>query len=210
MGLILASTTINRAATALLDDAQASWLPAELLGYYNAGVRLVVLYKPDAGVQVSPLAMVAGVRQTTDGTFIGVKSNAAGLAVRQVDMDDLDHLRPSWRTAAPGPARHWMADKRQPNVFWLYPPSVDGDMVEVVRVVTPQPILASEPNPLDDAYEQIIYWLILAHAYAKNAKRGDVAKMSSYLNLATQGLGLKRQIQLEQSPMPTAQEQRNN
>ncbi len=213
MGAILASATINRAQLTLLDDVslpgggEATWNstdPDELLKFYNASVRLIVLYKPDTGIVVGSFPLVAGARQQAEGTFIGAFSNAAGGQITQMDMDDADHLLPNWRQATPAATRHWMADRKEPEVFWVYPPAVAAAVIEASRVVTPAPILATAPNPLNDAYEQVIYWLILAHAYAKNAKRGDMAKMNGYLQLAGQALGVKRQIQLQQSPSPVA------
>lgn len=219
MGLIIASETINRAQITLLDDAAlpsgggVSWNqydPDELLKFYNASVRLVCLYKPDVYITSGDAILEAGARQVAPGsTFIGIKSNSLGRAVTQVDMDDFDHCLRDWRAAPAGPTQHWMADRKQPNVYWVYPSAEAGAVVEGIFVDTPAESVISTPNPLPDVYEQVLYWLILAHAYAKNAKRGDLTKTSSYLGLAAQALGLKRQIQLEQSPAPAAVEQRS-
>lgn len=219
MGAILASETINRAQITLLDDASlagggsSTWNstdPDELLKFYNASVRLVCLYKPDVYVTTSDETLVAGARQNVAGSvFIGVKSNADGMAVTQVDMDDFDHCRRNWRNDPAGATVHWMADRKQPNTYWVWPPAVAGDQVEIIVVDTPPEVAENDANPLPDVYEQVLYWLVLAHAYSKNAKRGDLSKSASYLTLSAQGLGLKGQIQLTQSPSAVAAEQRS-
>lgn len=220
MGSIAASATIGRAQIKLLDPGATpggqgtTWntasQPGELLDDYNASVRLICAYKADVSVTTGNTALVAGPRQTVPGhNFIGLKSNSAGIAITQVDMDDLDHCRPSWRNDTAAPPVHWMADRKQPNVYWTYPPAVAADTAEAIFAAVPPPLTSlSQTNPLDDVYEEIIYWLVLAHAYSKRAKRGDLQKMGVYVNLASQALGLKAQMQLQQAPAPTALAQR--
>lgn len=219
MGAILASVTIQRVQTTLLDEASTpgglgvTWNlaanPGELLDYYNASVRLIGLHQPDTITRTQMLAQVGGARQTVAGTFVKATSNAAGRAITPVDMDDMDHMLPDWRTTQAGPTQHYIADNKDSAVYWVYPPAVPGAMVEITRILSPAPVALGDANPIDDDYEPVIFWLVMAHAYAKNAKRGDTIKMSQYLTLARQGLGINDPGQIRLQPRPVAQEQAN-
>lgn len=217
MGAILASTTIGRVQTTLLDNALTAggvgvtWntaaQPGELLDYYNASVRTIGMYVPSSITKTEPALLVAGARQVAAGTFVGVRSNSAGRAVTPIDMDDLDHMLPDWRNAAPAPAEHYTSDKRDASTFWVYPPSPEAQSVELSQIVVPDPVALTDPNPLDDQLEPAIYWLILAYAYGKNTNRGDLAKSNAYLQRAGQALGLNDANEMRLQPMAVMKEQ---
>lgn len=211
MGTLAASVPINRALTTLLDDIAPApnthYSAAELLDYCNASIRLACLYKPDLYViKDDAFALTAGARQslgTTGHTFIRSPGN------RQVDFDDMDHSMPRWTAATAGVTEIVIPDKDFPDTFWVYPPANNGATIPVVYGAAP-PVLGSAAAtlPLGDDVEPVIYFLILAHAYAKNYKLGDIVKMNNYLQQATNALGLKLRIQLQTSPQGAAMENR--
>lgn len=211
MGSIAISVPINRALKTLLDDIapapNTNYSAPELLDYANASIRLVCLYKPDVFVAAESFTLAAGARQTlgTRGhTFI----RAPGF--RQFDMDDLDHAIPGWTSQAQAATEGVIPDKDHPRDFWVYPPAAAAATIPIVYGATP-PVLTATTDliPIDDVYEPVIYMLILAHAYSKNYKLGDIVKMNNYLQQAANGLGLKLRIQLATSPLPAKQEQQS-
>lgn len=191
---ISVASLVIRIRETLLDPQAVRWSDAEIISYLNAAVSALVSTKPDLFVVYTRLAMVAGVRQfiPADGDqFVEAYANSAGAAVRMIDRLSLDDSRPNWSVETAGPTKHVMLDGRDKNSFLVYPPASAGLLLEIGYIKSPARMVPGDGSsiPVPDQYENALYYFTLAHAYAKNAKRGDTGKFSGYMSMFTNVIG---------------------
>ena len=210
---LTASVVINRAQKTLLDETNIIWGAAELLDYLNAGINAIVANKPDTSVATTTFTVTnASAKQTipADGLqLLEVTRNlsSTGTAIRQIERNHLNHSNPTWSvttTSANSPEiQHFMFDKRNPKVFYVYPQPVSGtNTIEIVYSQVPSRLTATTNNlPLDDIYENPLHNFVVAYAYAKNAKRGDLNKANAYFTLFANSIGARAQVQFAFSPV---------
>ena len=207
MGTILCSRILNRAAKTLLDETGARWSAAELLDYLNAGLGAVSVNKPDAAMLDVPVSLTLNESRQVipDRGFqffsairnMGAAGNTPGRAIREVTRLHMDQADPDWHTRSAATVECYIHDPLNPRVFWVYPRPSSTLFVQVQYAATPLPVTAASTLPFDDGYENALHDWIVARAYAKNAKRGDLAKMNAYLTLFANALGLKSKPQFE-------------
>lgn len=210
MGTIAASAITSRAQKILLDETGVTWSAPELLDYLNAGITAIVSNKPDAYTVTRAHPLAAGSKQTLPVQVdqivdvicnLGANGTTRGRAIRQIERTSLDLERPGWHAAVGPEVRHWVADLRDPSVFWTYPTPATPWQVEVMVSETPPRLaLVTDTLPISDLYESPLTHWVLAHAYAKNTKRGDLAKTQAYLALFASAIGAKSQIQFQFAP----------
>jgi hypothetical protein len=214
---LAASVVINRAAKTLLDETNVQWGAAELLDYLNAGISAIVASKPDTSVATTTFTVTNAVAKQTipsDGLqLLEITRNlsSTGSAIRQIDRNHLNHSVPSWSVTSTSTntpeIQHFMFDKRNPRIFYIYPQPVSGtNNIEIVYSQTPTRLtLASQNIPLDDIYENPLHHFVVAYAYAKNAKRGDLTKAGAYFGLFANSIGTRMQVQSIFSPSTPAE-----
>lgn len=213
MGTIAASVILNRAAKTLLDETGVVWNPAELLDYLNAGITAIVAAKPDAFTVNAPFPLVAGTKQSIPASGIqildvirnlGAGGATPGGVIRQAERTALDHADPQWHTATGTEVLHFMTDRRDPRVFYVYPARTSLPWsVELLYASHPPRISApNEILPIDDLYESPLHAYVCGYAYAKNTKRQDVGKMNGYMTMFANSIGVKSQVQFAFAPTP--------
>lgn len=208
MGTIACSVILNRAAKTLFDETGVRWTPVELLDYLNAGIAAVIAAKPDAGSVSEPFELDPGSRQEIPpefSQFLGVVRNLGGdgltpgKAIRQIERNELDHSNPDWHTATGSAVLHYTHDKRLPREFYVFPAT--SGFVELQGVKRPAAVTdAAYELPIDDLYESPLHNWVVAYAYAKSSKSGDMNRASAYLTLFANALGLKSQMQFSFAP----------
>lgn len=199
---IAASVVINRAAKTLLDETGVLWTSAELLDYLNAALSAVVAIKPDSYVLTATFTLTnAQAKQTLPAgglQLVEVTRNMSPVTtvITQTERNHLNHSNESWPNTA-GTPKHFMYDKRNPKVFYIYPQPASGtNTVELVYSAAPTRLTAtSDSIPVDDLYENPLFYFVMGMAYAKNAKRGDNTKFNMYLSLFTSSMGIRRNVQ---------------
>lgn len=204
---MLASVVLDRAKKTLLDETGVLWTAAELLDYLNAAITAIVTLKPDAYILTASFTLTnAQAKQTlpTGGLqLIDVTRNLspAVTAIRQIERNHLNNTVESWSSTAGTPA-HFICDGRNNNIFYIYPQPASGtNTVELVYSAVPTRLTASSDTlPLEDIYENPLFYFIIALAYAKNAKRGDLDKSNLYLNLFNSILGVRASVEQAFSP----------
>lgn len=204
---LAASVIIDRVETVLLDSTNVRWTAAELLDYLNAGITAIVSIKPDSSVFVGSFTLAnASSKQTipSDGTqFLKVSRNLspATSVITQVEENHLNHAKSDWHNTVGTPA-HFVFDPRLPNKFYIYPQPASGtNTVELAYVQIPTRLAsAASTIPFEDGYETPLFYYTIAFAYAKNAKRGDIMKANSYMNLFYSFFGIKTPTQFQFSP----------
>lgn len=208
MGTIACSRILQRAARTLFDETGVRWPPSELLDYLNAGIGAIVAAKPDVAAVSQAFELVAGTRQDIPQDFIqflgltrnlGTDGATPGRSIRQVERNELDHGYPDWHASSGEAVLHYCHDKRLPRVFYVLPAALGWVELEGVR--SPAAVTdAAEPLPLDDLYENPLHWWVVAHAYAKSSKSGDMNRSAAYMTLFANALGLKSQMQFSFAP----------
>lgn len=211
---VTGNAILDRVEETLLDADNVRWSRLELAGYLAAGIRCIIGLRPDAGATHTEFACAAGTKQVIPGghlQLIDVVRNLGGSkrAVTQVERSALDSADPDWHDATPASAiEHYIADKRDPKVFYVSPPAIAGTVIDLVTSALPAFDIGDDgtgadldaPIPIDDLYDNPLHHFVVAYAYAKNTKRQDLVKAQTYFELFNQLLGLKRQVALSVAP----------
>lgn len=175
MPSVLVSTIVNRASVLLQDTANIRWPQSELVDWLNAGQRELVVYKPNACVQNTDVALVAGTKQALppDGNvLVDITRNTGGPAIRIINRQLLDTQIPNWhdpRTAS-ATTKHYCYSEVNPKNFYVYPPSPGGNSVEMIYHATPAAAQAGGTINVDDIYEGALLDYVLYRAYSKDAE----------------------------------------
>lgn len=210
---VTATQVLDRVEKTLLDETNVQWSRAELLDYLNAGIRYICANKPDAFTVNAAMSLTVNETKQTipAGGYalldvvrnMGANGTTIGKSIRQIERNHLDHTNEDWHTTTtPAYVQHFSFDKRDPKVFWIYPPRSSTWYVQVVYSGIPAEVDESGNNVIrvDDVYETPLYWYVLALTYMKNSKRGDMNKANGYLQLFGQAVGLKMQMQVAFNP----------
>lgn len=210
------STTVilDRAEKTLLDETNVQWSRAELLDYLNAVIRYILLLFPDAyKINTALLLTNNESKQTLPAGAtkllavyrnMGAAGSTVGEVVQKIEMNHLDRTDLNWHTTAGASVKHYAHDPNDETTFWVYPKVATSWYLQVLYCAIPddRDEGANTAILLGDEYETAIYYGILAFAYAKNAKRGDVAKKTDYMTEFFQALGINEQAQARLTPMP--------
>lgn len=212
MGTITAATVLNRAAKTLLDETGVTWARTELLDYLNAAITAIVAAKPDVYTLNQPFTLAAGSKQQLPlgGIQIldcvrnlGANGTTPGTVIRQVERSALDHSNPEWHVELGQKVLHFVADKRDPRTFYIYPTVSGAWNIELVFAAHPPRITVDTTVlPIDDLYENPLHAYVVGYAYAKNSKRQDLNKMQGYMAIFAQSIGTKSQVQFAIAPVP--------
>lgn len=191
MATLTAGNLIDRASKLLQDETNVRWPRLELLDWLNDGQRVIVLMLPDAYTATDTVSASSAGQTTftipaTGVRLIDVLHNAAGTkrAIRQIDRSVLDTQYPTWRSdTAVSEAKHFAFDKRNPKVFYLYPPLTSGSGVQVVYSAAPA-ALTTEASTilLDDVFGTALVDFMVYRAYLKDAEysANDVRAKGAY------------------------------
>ncbi|PPE74590.1 hypothetical protein C3942_07455 [Solimonas fluminis] len=208
MGTIACSRVLQRAARTLFDETGVRWSPTELLDYLNAGISAIVAAKPDVAATAEAFELVPGTRQDLPADFVqflglvrnlGADGQTPGRAIRQVERNELDHSYPDWHGSSGDAVLHYCHDKRLPRLFYVFPAAEGWVELQGVKAL-PAVTDAAQTLPLDDLYENPLHNWVVAYAYAKSSKSGDMNRSGAYMTLFANALGLKSQLQFSFAP----------
>ena len=143
---IKAKHILQRVVRELNDETSVRWTTPELVRYFNDGQRDIVTHRPDATNTRINHPLVAGAKQTLppQGTkLIDINANTTGnkAAVTRVESKILDAQIRNWRNL-PGKLEvlHYTYDIRQPLVFEVYPPAIEGAILDIEISASPADI----------------------------------------------------------------------
>ncbi len=181
MPTLTAAYTIDRAELVLQDTTNIRWAEAELLGWFNDAQREIVMLRPDTYAQSVSHPLVNGTRQVIPAAGyqlikvvrnMGSNGTTPGRVVRKVPEEQLDASTPDWHAATPAAVTlHYTFDPRQPRVFYVYPPAIASNTVELVYSAAPPPLAAkTDVQILDDVYANPLLDYVLYRAYSKDAE----------------------------------------
>lgn len=130
----------------------------ELLSYVNEGLREACILRPDLFAAVGDMTCTPGQCEQSI-TFLDavrlldVLCIHESSAITPMDRQAMDLFRPSWRTDAAGPAKHWAPMDGDPLAFFIYPKAPTGQVLDVRYV----------RNPIKVALDDVIGDLPLAY-----------------------------------------------
>lgn len=204
---VLVTTIIERVAKTLIDDSMVGWTEAELYDYFNAGQSAVVNAKPDAYTKQELVALAAGVVQQTPAdcvSLFAIYYNSNGATVNQVGLDLLNQANRLWPARTPDAiVDEYIIDQRNPLRYLVNPPNDGTGEVMMLYGADPPAAAAGSPSTamaLPDIYQNALWAFTLSLAYAKNTKRQDLAKATSYMQLFNQFVGIRATAQVVQAP----------
>lgn len=172
---------IIAAAHLVLQDDGTRWTIDEMVGWINAGVREIVMHRPDVRSETVSHTLVEGTRQTIPATalkLIEVIRADDGRPVSLVkDRRMLDVSAPNWHRMRPVQyVRHFLFDLRDTDVFYVYPPAMDGAKVDMVVVTLPAAVTSADnalQQPvidLPDTFQNALTDYVLYRAFSKDAE----------------------------------------
>jgi hypothetical protein len=128
-----------------------------VLGLVNQSIRRTSLLRPDLFSLITDFACVAGTVQRAPADSMRIMEiimNGVGSAnVNEVNRDALDLMFSSWQSLPQAPTTNWMRHPRNPNAFFVYPPSPDGQVLVIEYAQSPKNYGSSEViELLPDAY----------------------------------------------------------
>jgi len=133
---------------------------ANILNMVNRTVKRISVLRPDLFATIVPFTCAAGVTQTMPANsmrLIDVLWSTTGqMNVNEVDRDAMDLMFGSWEFASPDNATDWMRDTRNPNVFYVYPPSSNSQVLQIEYAKSPTTYVLGDTVELPDAYFPIV------------------------------------------------------
>jgi hypothetical protein len=208
MPTITAQSLIDKAQILLQDEGATRWSEAELLGWLNDGQRVVCTVRPDASIaHVTNFSTAAGSKQALPaaGTaLVDVVRTVGGNAIRKIDRDALDVLRPGWHSETAAAARHYAYDPRTPKAFYLWPPSAGSISLEIKYQAPPTDVAAAaNAISIDDFYGPVLIDYLLFRSLSKEAEFGLVEKGTAALARFNDALGVKVTADMAVAPGAT-------
>jgi hypothetical protein len=196
---VLASTIIDKAAKQLLDLNNIKWTRSELLGWLNMAQQELILNVPEASATTALVTTVNGARQSipSDGWMLlsanrnmGTTGTTPGRAIQETRRELLVRSNPAWTMdTATDVATIYIYTPLDKTVFWVYPPSIAGNKIEVTYSQEPVVItIESAAITVDDIYEPILLNYILYKTLMKDPEYApgvELAKgyLSSFTSL---------------------------
>lgn len=217
---VAAAEIIHRAEDILQDITGVRWGADELTRYLNDGQREVAVYRPDAFVLLTPLALIGGPRQTLPAgsvKLLDVPNNVAApqSAIGLVERRLLDDFAPAWRSmASAATIKQFMYDPRAPLVFEVYPPATAGTVVNVLCAVEPTAIAEPAANTtyasvvgninVSGIFANALLDYVLYRAYSKDSEYAADAQRAATAYAAFAGaMGIEVKATAVVTPAPT-------
>lgn len=202
MAGISVATLIQRAGFLLQDEEAVRWTIPELISWINEAAGALVTVRPSAGAKLVTLTMVAGTQQLLDDNVVQlldvVRNVSAdeltpGRVIRLAERHLFDSADPDWHTrAGKSSIKHYIYDDRTPNVFYVYPPALDGIKVQASITMMPALVAAqTDTLELDTQFENALVNYVVFRAMAKDSEYANGAVATGYYQAFQVALGGK-------------------
>jgi len=146
----------------------------ELLSYVHEGLREACLLRPDLFSAVGDMTCTPGqceqsITSLDAVRLLDVLSIHGSTALTPMDRQAMDLFRPSWRTDAEGPAKHWAPMEGDPLAFFIYPKAPTGQVLDVHYVRNPAEVAIDDVIvDLPVAYQPALAWAVVHYAESKD------------------------------------------
>jgi hypothetical protein len=199
---------ISRAAATLYDNTQVVWGPAELLNTANAGLQQIVVFDPTAYTKSIPYECSPGTRQKSPDDMLAIIDSTRntdadlgpGRALRPCAMADMDAVNPNWHNDPPSLiARHYMADPRNMQVFYIWPPRPNpAGYIELVYHGSAPTVALTDEFPFADTYTSPLHDYLVGISLLRNEKGLDKDLGVRWVQMFLQALGQSTRSNLAQ------------
>jgi hypothetical protein len=179
-------TSIEIARSILNDTDSTSYryTTSDLLQFGNDALDQMVTLIPSLFYTQGEVECVEGALQSINFDearalvdVIGVKD---GSAVIPCDKKALDTFSPSWINSATGAAKNWMAAPNDPIRFYVYPPSPDAQVLDVIYVRTPEEYEADDPTGVPETYADAVADYIVYRAESRDDEHVISQRVQAY------------------------------
>ena len=214
---IPAKDLIQRIVITLHDTTSIRWPVDELVRYLNDAQREVLLYRPDAFVLGTSIALDPGTRQRlpVGATKLrDIHHNNAGQrrAIRLTSREVLDANLPGWHAQSPTmEVLHFMYGPLDPQTFYVYPPAAPGASVQATFSTEPVDVPLPAPGATFDmvtgmlalqaVYGNVAQDYVLYRAYSKDSEfAGNAARAQAHYAAFANALGIEVKATLALAP----------
>lgn len=150
---------INEVRQAVQDTRSAAYRYSDtyLLSVVNQVLRRIALLRPDLFAYITVVELVEGPLQAAPADSIRIidvirNANSAS-TVNEVSRDTLELMFDTWQSESESPVQNWMRHVRNPNQYFVYPPSPAGQQIMIEYAKSPKNHTLTEPvEMLPDAY----------------------------------------------------------
>lgn len=204
---------VDRVRLVLDDQAGTGWSTDELVAWINDACLFVALLRPDACSVNGTMTLSAGSKQSIAGLApVGLRlldviyNVTTGRAMRMADRRRIDSASPTWHGSAQAAPTDFTFDNRDPATFYVYPPSLVGQQLNIVYARSPVKIASGDLASVDlspaDIFMDPIVNYVLFRAKSKEVEHAaDQGAAGAYRQLAETLLGAKAGIDKAFSPV---------
>jgi hypothetical protein len=169
----------------------------------------MVIVRPDLFTAVETITTVAGALQSCPADSVrlmDVALNGDSRVPKEVNQDVLDMMFPKWNDGAEGPTENWMRFPRDPNRFYVYPPSAGGETLTIAFAKSTPTYVMNDTIQLQDAYFPAVVdgasWLVeMIDAEHAESGRAKVFK-DAYDGALAAGLAVRKLTDDEDAAAP--------
>ncbi len=151
---------VQEARELLLDEtAPFRYSDAYIVRKTNQVLRRMVIIRPDLFAHVATITTTVGSLQACPADSVrlmDVTLNGASRAPKEINQEVLDLMFPTWNTTTVGPTTNWMRYPRDPNRFYVYPPSAGGETLTIVYARSTPTYAVGDTVSLQDAYFPVV------------------------------------------------------
>lgn len=146
---------------------------AELVRAVNAGIKELAIIQPALFTRVHSFTCAAGAEQTlditTDISLVNVLSIHNGAGLTPFDRAAMEAFKPAWRSDSQAGAQQWAPIEGSPLRFLIYPPSTNGQVLDVESVRAPaEYALADSITELPSVVESALARFVIGWCESKD------------------------------------------
>jgi hypothetical protein len=187
-----------------------------LLDHYNDGEKEIVVLKPDANPVVETVLLTAGCQQSLPSGAIqlldvlsnmGITGTTRGDVVSVVEKKYLNSINPSWmKDTATAIVTHVVYDvDRSPKLYWVYPPSLGTNYLELMVGKLPTAItsLAQNMNLGEEFISSLVHYVVYKSLLKDTDVPNYAAQAIAYYQAFLSGLRIKDMVEKAITPKRT-------
>lgn len=179
---------LRRFQTVMMDAKSIRWSQQEAFDWMNDGASEIVLRRPASRAVTEQVQLVSGTYQIASDNAAQVldvmrnieASGKPGRPISIADRQQIDRAEPDWHNRRAGPTKNYMIDERSPTTFYVYPPAVDGAIIEMLVSKTPPKVVALEDriDMRPEFINAILNWMMYrAHSKDSEYSQGNMAAL---------------------------------
>jgi len=189
---------INMARPILNDSSSVRWSDPDLTQYGNDALDAICDVMPQLFEALADITCIAGTVNQTFAVadnlkFLEILGIEGGNTVYRTTIEMLDAFNPTWRSDTAAAATDWAPSRDDPNRFYIYPQSPNGQVLIGKYTKVPAEYAIGATHALANHYTPAIAQYIIARAQDRNT--GDIVsgKSAQAMNQFYQMLGVSKQ-----------------